>query len=81
MTQPTAPGGGRGCRLVEAEPERELTGVPLPPGAPPPLTQAAGRARLGALAMPRLLVVGERDAPGPLGVAERVAAEAPARPD
>lgn len=52
-------------------------GVPIPPGALPPLTHEAGRARLRALEMPRLLVVGEGDSPGHLAVAERVEAEVP----
>jgi pimeloyl-ACP methyl ester carboxylesterase len=53
-------------------------GVPIPPGALPPLTQEAGRARLRALPMPRLLIVGEGDSPDHLAVAERVEAEVPA---
>lgn len=52
-------------------------GAPIRPGAPPPLTQQAGRARLRALSMPRLLVVGEGDSPDHLAVAERVEAEVP----
>jgi pimeloyl-ACP methyl ester carboxylesterase len=41
------------------------------------LTDPAGRARLAALPMPRLLVVGEGDSPGVLAVAEAVRREAP----
>lgn len=52
-------------------------GAPVPPGAPPALTTEAGRARLRALSMPRLLVVGEEDSPAHLAVAERVEAEVP----
>ena len=52
-------------------------GVPIPPGAPPPLTAEAGRARLRALPMPRLLVVGEEDSREHLAVAERVQIEVP----
>lgn len=52
-------------------------GVPIQPGAPPPLSTDAGRARLRALSMPRLLVVGEEDSPAHLAVAERVQAEGP----
>ncbi|HEY0153556.1 MAG TPA: alpha/beta fold hydrolase [Longimicrobium sp.] len=52
-------------------------GVPMPPGAAPPLTHEAGRARLRALTMPRILIVGEGDSPDHLAVAERVEAEVP----
>ena len=55
-------------------------GVPIPPGAPPPLTQEAGRLRLRALPMPRVLIVGEGDSPDHLAVAERVEAEVPEMP-
>lgn len=52
-------------------------GVPVRAGAPPPLTQEAGRVQLGALSMPRLLIVGKEDSPDHLAVAERVEAEVP----
>lgn len=52
-------------------------GVPIPPGAAPPLTHEAGRARLRALTMPRMLIVGEGDTPDHLAVAARVEAEVP----
>jgi pimeloyl-ACP methyl ester carboxylesterase len=55
-------------------------GAPIRPGAPPPLTEVAGRARLRALTVPRMLVVGEDDVPAVLAVAERVAAEVPGVP-
>ena len=53
-------------------------GVPIAPGAPPPLTEEAGRARLRSLSMPRMLVVGEEDAPDHLAVADAVEVEVPA---
>jgi len=65
-------------RLVLVSTSGPPPGVPIPPGAPPPLTHEAGRARLRGLAMPRMLVVGEGDSPDHLAVAERVEAEVPA---
>jgi pimeloyl-ACP methyl ester carboxylesterase len=55
-------------------------GAPLRPDAPAPLTEEAGRARLRALTVPRMLIVGERDVAAVLTVAERVAAEVPEVP-
>lgn len=52
-------------------------GVPLPPGAPPSLAEAAGRERLRNLPMPRLLVLGERDSPAVQAVADSVRAQVP----
>lgn len=52
-------------------------GAPVRPDAPARLTEEAGRARLRALTMPRMLIVGEGDVPAVLVVAERVAAEVP----
>jgi len=52
-------------------------GVPIPPGAPPPLTHEVGRVRLRGLSMPRMLIVGEGDSPDHLAVADRVEAEVP----
>lgn len=81
-------GAGVALNFATAYPERVSTlalvstsgpppGVPTPPGALPPLTQEAGRARLRALSMPRLLVVGEGDSEPHLHVATRVEAEVP----
>lgn len=52
-------------------------GVPLPPGAPPNLTEAAGRELLRGMPMPRLLVLGERDSPAVQAVADSVRAQVP----
>lgn len=52
-------------------------GVPLPPGAPPNLTETAGRERLRDMPMPRLLVLGERDSPSVQAVADSVRAQVP----
>lgn len=81
-------GAGVALNFSTTHPERVRTlvlvstsgpppGAPITPGAPPPLTQQAGRARLRALSMPRLLVVGEGDSRDHLAVAERVEAEVP----
>jgi pimeloyl-ACP methyl ester carboxylesterase len=81
-------GGGIAFDFASTYPARTLTlalastsgpppNVPIPPGALPPLTVEAGRARLRALAMPRALIVGRGDSPGVLAVAERVEAEVP----
>lgn len=81
-------GGGMAFDFATAYPARTITltlvstsgpppGVPIPPGSPPQLTEEAGRARLRALPMPRLFIVGRRDSPGVLTVAERVEAEVP----
>jgi pimeloyl-ACP methyl ester carboxylesterase len=67
----------RVSKLVLVSTSGPPLGVPMPPGAPPPLTHEAGRARLRALAMPRMLIVGEGDTPDHLAVAERVEAEVP----
>jgi pimeloyl-ACP methyl ester carboxylesterase len=68
----------RVSRLVLVSTSGPPPGVPIPPGAPPPLTHEAGRARLRALAMPRMLIVGEGDSPAHLAVAAHVEAEVPA---
>ena len=84
-------GGGTALDFATAYPARVHTlalvstsgpppGAPLPPGTPPPLTEEAGRSRLRALDIPRVLVVGERDSPNVLAVAERVEAEVPEVP-
>ncbi|HEX8693713.1 MAG TPA: alpha/beta fold hydrolase [Longimicrobium sp.] len=52
-------------------------GVPREPGAPPDLTEAAGRELLRGMPMPRLLVLGERDSPVVQAVADSVRAQAP----
>lgn len=81
-------GGGVALDFASAYPERALTltlvstsgpppGAPLPPGTPPPLTEEAGRARLGALTMPWTLIVGAEDSPNVLAAAGRVEAEVP----
>jgi pimeloyl-ACP methyl ester carboxylesterase len=79
-------GGGAALNFAIAHPERVERLVLVSTSGPPPgvpagpgvvLTDPAGRARLGALRMPRLLVVGERDSPGVLAVAEAVRKEAP----
>lgn len=67
----------RVSKLVLVSTSGPPPGVPIPPGAPPPLTHEAGRARLRALPMPRALIVGEGDSPDHLAVAERVEAEVP----
>jgi pimeloyl-ACP methyl ester carboxylesterase len=68
----------RVSKLVLVSTSGPPPGVPIRPGAAPPLTTAAGRARLHALAMPRMLIVGEADSRDHLAVAERVEAEVPA---
>ncbi|HKP75482.1 MAG TPA: alpha/beta fold hydrolase [Longimicrobiaceae bacterium] len=81
-------GGGAAFDFATAYPARTATlvlvstsgpppGVPVPPGSPPQLTVEAGRARLRALSMPRLLVVGQGDSRGVHDVADRVEAEVP----
>jgi len=67
----------RVSKLVLVSTSGPPPGVPMPPGAPPPLTHEAGRARLRALSMPRMLIVGEGDTPDHLAVAARVEAEVP----
>jgi pimeloyl-ACP methyl ester carboxylesterase len=67
----------RVSKLVLVSTSGPPPGVPIPPGAPPPLTTAAGRARLRALSTPRMLIVGEADSSDHLAVAERLEAEVP----
>ncbi|HEX6747878.1 MAG TPA: alpha/beta fold hydrolase [Longimicrobium sp.] len=79
-------GGGAALDFAFRHPERVESLVLVSTSGPPPgipvdsnavLTHPAGRRRLGALPMPRLLVVGERDSPGVLAAAQAVRNEAP----